>query len=82
MLVNGMPGPPIQHGRGLRQDDPLSPMLFALAIDPLVSVLRKATENGRRQSSCRFLFFKKRQWRHIKLSIYFANRTDKKLTAT
>jgi len=47
VIVNGVPGPPIQHGRGLRQGDPLSPMLFAIAIDPLVNVLRKATENGR-----------------------------------
>ena len=38
VIVNGVPGPPI---------DPLSPMLFAIAIDPLVNVLRKATENGR-----------------------------------
>ena len=47
VIVNGVPGPPIQHGRGFRQGDPLSPMLFALAIDPLVNMLKKATKNGR-----------------------------------
>lgn len=34
VLLNGIPGQKITHGRGLWQGDPLSPLLFVLAIDP------------------------------------------------
>jgi mannosylglycoprotein endo-beta-mannosidase len=46
VLLNGVPGAPIVHGRGLRQGDPLSPLLFDLAIDPLQQLLDLATTNG------------------------------------
>ena len=46
VLLNGIVGTPIKHGRGLRQGDHLSPLLFVLAIDPLHHILRKATEQG------------------------------------
>jgi mannosylglycoprotein endo-beta-mannosidase len=39
VILNGSPLESIQHGRGLRQGDPLSPLLFVLAIDPLHRIL-------------------------------------------
>ncbi|WVZ95115.1 hypothetical protein U9M48_040917, partial [Paspalum notatum var. saurae] len=46
VLLNGIPGQPIAHGKGLRQGDPFSPLLFVLAIDPLQRLLHLATEAG------------------------------------
>jgi hypothetical protein len=41
-LLNGEPGKRIFHCRGVRQEDPLSPMLFLLAIEPLHRLFKKA----------------------------------------
>jgi len=46
VLLNGIPGGFIQHKRGLRQWDPLSPMLFILVMDVLNWMLTKASEAG------------------------------------
>jgi hypothetical protein len=46
VLLNGIAGAPISHDRGLRQGDPLSPLLFVIAIDPLSQILDNATRLG------------------------------------
>jgi len=46
VLVNGVPGDTIFHHRGLRQGDPLSPMLFILVMDVLNSLVQFATSEG------------------------------------
>ena len=46
VLINGLQGPSFHHARGVRQGDPLSPMLFILAMDPLQRMLELATQNG------------------------------------
>lgn len=45
-LLNGSPGKLIMHRQGLRQGDPLSPLLFILAIDPLHRLLVASTNAG------------------------------------
>jgi hypothetical protein len=44
ILLNGFPGELIRHRRGLRQGDPLSPMLFVLVMDVLSSLFRVSEE--------------------------------------
>ena len=46
VLINGEPTQGIRHARGLRQGDPLSPLLFILAIDPLQRIIEAATQRG------------------------------------
>jgi hypothetical protein len=42
VLLNGVPGKPSHCKRGVRQGDPLSPLLFVLAADLLQSIINKA----------------------------------------
>jgi hypothetical protein len=46
VLLNGVPGEVIQCKRGVRQGDPLSPLLFVLAADLLQSILNKAKDQN------------------------------------
>lgn len=46
VLLNGIPGQEIDHARGLRQGDPLSPMLFILAMEPLHKLFKKVEDLG------------------------------------
>lgn len=45
ILVNGETGRSIKHQRGLRQGDPLSPMLFILVMEVLNSLVNFAAEH-------------------------------------
>lgn len=46
VLINGSPRPPIDHEQGLRQVDPLSPMLFVIIIDMLNTMLQHVIRSG------------------------------------
>ncbi|KAM0827167.1 hypothetical protein ACQ4PT_068367 [Festuca glaucescens] len=46
VLVNGCAGSAFRHGRGLRQGDPISPLLFVIAMDVLSAMFRAAEHDG------------------------------------
>ena len=46
IILNGAPGRRICHARGLRQGDPLSPLLFVIAMESLNALIRMAENSG------------------------------------
>jgi hypothetical protein len=75
VLVNGVPGGRIVHGRGLRQGDPTSPMLFVAAMEVLSAVIKKAcretcSPTWRASRRCREYAFMRMMW------FSFSNRRD------
>jgi len=46
VLLNGVPGKEFHYKRGVRQGDPLSPLLFVLGADLLQSVVNNAYHQG------------------------------------
>jgi hypothetical protein len=46
VLVNGFVGSVFSHGRGLRQRDPISPLMFVIAMDVLSSMFRATEQAG------------------------------------
>lgn len=46
VILNGIPGNIIHNAQGLRQGDPLSPMLFILLMEVLHRLLKKAAQQG------------------------------------
>lgn len=46
ILMNGRPSQNIRHAKGLRQGDPLSPLLFIIGIDLLQRIIEQAAEQG------------------------------------
>jgi hypothetical protein len=46
VLLNGVPGKTLHCKRGVRQEDPLSTLLFVLAADLLQSIINKAKDMG------------------------------------
>jgi hypothetical protein len=63
IMLNGVPGDFIVHQRGLRQGDPLSPILFILVMDVLSWLVQKALEDKHLQP------LSSRQLRH-RISLY------------
>lgn len=39
IMLNGLPGPPVKHGRGFRQGDPISPSSSSLRLTPCIRSL-------------------------------------------
>lgn len=46
VIVNGVPGRSFMHVKSLRQGDPVSPMLFVIAMDVLSKIMIKAVSMG------------------------------------
>jgi uncharacterized protein YjeT (DUF2065 family) len=54
IMINGIPGDVIHHGRELRQGDPLSPMMFLLIMEVLTALICRADSD--RNKSLHLIF--------------------------
>jgi hypothetical protein len=46
IAINGEVGPYFRNKRGVRQGDPISPLLFDLDVDALALILEQANQDG------------------------------------
>uniref|UniRef100_A0A453JTB0 Reverse transcriptase domain-containing protein n=1 Tax=Aegilops tauschii subsp. strangulata TaxID=200361 RepID=A0A453JTB0_AEGTS len=46
VVVNGYAGPKFMHAQGLKQGDPIYPLLFVITMDVLTSIVSKGQEMG------------------------------------
>jgi mannosylglycoprotein endo-beta-mannosidase len=46
VVINGSAGAPFAHGRGLRQGDPISPLLFIVVMNVVSAMFSRAEERG------------------------------------
>ncbi|KAK1629071.1 hypothetical protein QYE76_003386 [Lolium multiflorum] len=54
--VNGVIGDYFRNARGVRQGDPLSPILFDFMVDSLAAIVSRASESGTSRGSCHTLY--------------------------
>ena len=73
VLVNGRPGNRIYHARGLRQGDPLSPLLFVIVMEVLNALIHEADRRAiftPLPDKIKVFFIGQNSWKFPKFSFY------------